>query len=100
MVAIKDMEMPTCCVTYTSENDNYTACPFYKICEQRETIKTNYKPTDCPLVEIEERKVGKWVKKYQYGNDYCSECNYENCGYGYPKFCPNCGAEMVGVENE
>lgn len=54
---------------------------------------------DCPLVDIEERKVGKWVKKYQYGNEYCSECNYENCGYGYPKFCPNCGAEMVGAEN-
>jgi hypothetical protein len=53
MVAIKDMEMPKNCVTYTSKNDNYTACPFYKICEQRETIKTNYKPTDCPLVEIE-----------------------------------------------
>ena len=54
MVAIKNIEeMPSCCVTYTSENDNYTACPFYKICEQRETIKTNYKPSGCPLVEIE-----------------------------------------------
>lgn len=44
------------------------------------------------------RKVGKWVKKSQYGNDYCSECNYEHCGYGYPKYCPNCGAEMRGAD--
>lgn len=51
------------------------------------------------LKRLEERKVGKWIKKYQYGNDYCSECNYENCGYGYPKFCPNCGAEMKGESN-
>lgn len=52
MVAIKDREMPRCCVTYDSDNDNYIGCPFYKICECRETIKTNFKPTNCPLVEI------------------------------------------------
>ena len=58
MIAIKDMkEMPKSCVTYDSESDNYTGCPFYKICKQRETIKTNYKPTDCPLVEIDETKL-------------------------------------------
>ena len=53
MIAFKDMEeIPSCCVAYDSGNDNYTSCPFYKICKQRETIKTNYKPDDCPLVEI------------------------------------------------
>ena len=63
MVAI-DIGMPSCCVTYTSENDNYVACPFYKICKQRETIETNYKPTDCPLVEIGICKDCKhWDKK-------------------------------------
>lgn len=119
MVGI-DMEMPSCCVTYTSENDNYTACPFYKICEQRETIKTNYKPSDCPLVEIEERKVGKWIKynttekidmfgdRVKVSSYKCSECGriisdisedgFTNKLQDYP-YC-HCGAKMRGVENE
>lgn len=111
MVAIKDMEMPKACVTYTSENDNYTSCPFYKICEQRETIKTNYKPTDCPLVEIEERKVGYWRPVYQGDEiiDYrCSNCDFGSTfgkgTYGM-NYCNNCGSynqsiiEKQGSEN-
>ena len=28
MIALKDIEeMPSCCVTYTAENDNYVGCP-------------------------------------------------------------------------
>lgn len=103
MVGI-NMEMPSCCVTYTSENDNYTACPFYKICEQRETIKTNYKPTDCPLVEIEERKVGKWIKEegvlgwdgYSYQCSVCGRSIHLDTEVedldDYP-YC-HCGAQM------
>ena len=112
MVAIKDMEeMPKSCVTYNSENDNYTGCPFYKICEQRETIKTNYKPTDCPLVEIEERKVGKWIVKDNGNGGIYVECPF--CGalapctefadrivWKYPNFCYDCGNELRGAENE
>ena len=52
MIVIKDRKMPSCCVAYNSDNDYYIGCPFYKICEQRETIKVNFKPIDCPLVEI------------------------------------------------
>ena len=108
MIAIKNMaEMPKSCVTYNSENDNYTGCPFYKICKQRETIKTNYKPTDCPLVEVEESKVGKWIRK-PIRNDkggcigaemICSYCNKDNRHDEYMDYCPNCGSEMVGAEN-
>jgi hypothetical protein len=43
-------------------------------------------------------KTGHWVKKSQYGNDYCSECDYELLMCGKPKFCPNCGADMRGTE--
>ena len=59
--------------------------------------------TNSRLIQIIERhkmqqsrKVGKWVKKSQYGNDYCSECNYEYGGYDKLKYCPNCGADMRG----
>ena len=39
-------------------------------------------------------KTGHWVKKSQYGNDYCSECGYELLMYGKTEYCPNCGAKM------
>lgn len=55
MVAIKDMEeMPKAC-TSTQEilGDIVVAdCPLYNVCKHRDTIRTNYKPSDCPLVEI------------------------------------------------
>jgi len=102
MVAI-NMEMPTCCVTYTSENDNYTACPFYKICTQRETIKTNYKPSDCPLIDIEERKVGKWKESPSPSGSGLIGYKCSNCGKFYPlieglNYCPNCGCHMTKEE--
>lgn len=46
----------------------------------------------------QEPKTGHWVKKSQYGNDYCSECDYELLMCGKPKFCPNCGAKMESEE--
>lgn len=42
----------------------------------------------------QEPKTGHWVKKSQYGNDYCSECDYELLMRGKPKYCPNCGTKM------
>ena len=47
-----------------------------------------------------EPKTGHWVKKSQYGNDYCSECGYELLMYGKPKFCPDCGVKMESEEKE
>lgn len=93
MIAIKDVGMPKNCAECMVRQN----C---KVSDEWDEFDWYYggRLDGCPLVEIDERKVGKWVKKYQYGNDYCSECNYENCGYGYPKFCPNCGAKMGGVQ--
>ena len=55
MIAIKDMEeMPNAC-TSTQEilGDIAVAdCPLYNVCKHRDTIRVNYKPSDCPLVEI------------------------------------------------
>ena len=54
MVAIKGMEMPNAC-TSTQEtlgDIEVSNCPLYNVCKHRDTIRTNYKPADCPLVEI------------------------------------------------
>lgn len=65
MVAIKDMEMPKAC-TSTKEtlgDIEVVDCPLYNVCKHRDTIRTNYKPSDCPLVEI----------------ITCKDCNQVNC---------------------
>lgn len=52
-------------------------------------------------IEKPELKTGKWIR---LTNDLaqCSECedyidNAISCGYNY---CPNCGADMRGVQDE
>lgn len=57
---------------------------------------------------VEERKAGKWIRK-PIRNDkggcigaemICSCCNKDNRHDEYMDYCPNCGAEMVGAEND
>lgn len=46
-----------------------------------------------------ERK-GKWINKPNvYGVAYCSECDFE-LHINDTNFCPNCGADMRGEEDE
>ena len=68
----------------------------------------------CPLVEIEERKVGKWIiDDEEHGriwHCHCSNCKKDPQDYiggsenwwlvRLPDYCPCCGAEMRGAENE
>lgn len=56
-------------------------------------IMTDEQPT------IEERKMGKWERKlYQTPWPICSECGIY--GANESNYCPNCGADMRGEENE
>lgn len=107
MVANKDMEMPKNCSECSFKASDYVcglldcafSCNHFK--------ERNY---NCPLVEIEERKVGEWCKQNDDYFDWyeCSECGYGSEGemqYSSEydvrtKYCPNCGAEMRGNENE
>ena len=73
------------------------------ICEVIMTI--NKAPT------IEERPKGKWLQHNSIEEDlniwhcsnckmeYCSECGGRPLEYNY-YFCPNCGADMRGNEND
>lgn len=45
---------------------------------------------------IEDRKTGKWIDGYK--RQTCSVCKQR--GYRSWSFCPNCGADMRGEENE
>ena len=54
-----------------------------------------------------EPKRGKWIKTARWGRVYyCNQCrNYldfdgVNAGRGSTNFCPNCGADMRGEQDE
>ena len=105
MVAIKDMEMPSCC----------GLCERYlRTCEHDFKNAQIKRHPNCPLVEIEERKVGYWINDAIQGEIegqivkafICSECGaisvFRTTGGKIVNgdLCPNCGAEMRGSENE
>ena len=60
------------------------------------------------LKEQQERKKGKWVRKFSRPNVYLDLCWYctaceERVADSWANtfnFCPNCGAEMRGVTND
>ncbi len=53
-------------------------------------------PKECPLVEVVERKKGKWVKQNPFvDTEECSLCKYNIYSEELETpFCPWCGAEM------
>lgn len=66
-------------------------CIHKSVCYRTDSVSSSY-ADKCG--EFKSEKIGHWVKKSQYGNDYCSECGYELLMRGNPKYCPNCGARM------
>ena len=109
MVAIKGLEIPSCCAKCDFKEDY---C-FYCNKLQKGIPQSNFfdsRLPDCPLVEIEERKVGKWIYDKTSQNWRYSECNETPKTLGYVgtsafmkehfEFCNHCGAEMKGTEDE
>lgn len=96
MVVIKDMEMPKSC--YECDLHNYHNCDLTN--DGIEKYLDDVKHPNCPLVEIEEREVGKW--EYDAYKDksggHCNQCGHF-LRYGEKtNFCPDCGADMRGSE--
>lgn len=112
MVAIKDMEMPNYCFEcfFYDEFDGF--CRILSASKWEEYIQEiNHSDYDwkyekradiCPLIEIEERKQGKWVFTKTIFDKYgctaeCPSCHkkwktYDEIRFEKEnKFCPNCG---------
>lgn len=87
MVALKVVDSMGYCERANEQIPNYD---FFS--------ETNEKPDFCPLVEVEERKVGKW--KYDRGSYICPFCEHEITGKEDDlNYCCKCGAEMKGESN-
>ena len=105
MIAIKDFDMPSCCTKCIVRYE----C---KVADEWDNFvwNGNERCEGCPLVEIEERKVGKWIiDDEEHGriwHCHCPNCKKDPQDYiggtenwwliKLPNFCPNCGAEMRG----
>ena len=68
---------------------------------EKHTIATVIRTIDAmPTANVVEVKHGEWIK-FDEGDCYCSNCGFalEDWVQGiFYKFCPNCGADMRGVE--
>lgn len=105
MIGIKDMAMPSCCaecnLTGSFNWEHYCDITLDFI-----DLDSDTRPDNCPLVKIEERKVGKWIdywgdKTEPDGETWWSGCKCSICGIfikSHYNYCPNCGAEMRGSE--
>ena len=54
-VIFEGVDMQKACCWVDGEHTafaHFEFCKFYNICKQRETIRTNYKPGECPLKEV------------------------------------------------
>ncbi len=114
MVVIKDFGMPSCCGKCKfgqrfNPDEDICRIDGHIIKSTFATITQN-RDEKCPLIGIEERKPGKWIKEEDTlgwdGHSYqCSVCGrsihldteVEDLE-DYP-YC-HCGAEMRGTENE
>lgn len=101
MVAIKDFGMPSCCAECNLEfvHDDILGCCVYQGFDDENKDRYDKRLPNCPLVDIKERKVGKWI------NGHCSICGCDVPAYIIDwkwkedmkaDYCPKCGSEMEG----
>lgn len=114
MVAIKDFGIPSCCGKCKfgqrfNPDEDICRIDGHIIKSTFATITQN-RDEKCPLIGIEERKVGKWIIKDNGSGGKYVECPF--CGalapctefadrtvWKYSKFCYDCGNELRGAEN-
>jgi len=104
MVAIKETSMPKYCndCDFVIDSMGYCERANEQIPNYDFFSETNERPNFCPLVEIEERKHGKWEHDKLFGECayVCSFCHtiWTSSEIENMHYCPTCGAEMINTE--
>ena len=96
MVAIKEMEMPKSCTECEITYENKQRCDICGITYSNVTyeVRNNLKASDCPLVEVDDRKIKKLEKIEEIVN-----CELIAGRHNY-KSCYNAFYEIVDVIQE
>ena len=106
-ILIKGMEMPKECYDCPVYNSEFCCCNItdtepWQGHEDDDPVPI---PDDCPLIEVQEQKHGKWIEQDGYDGDTYYDCSV--CGISWSfldggtpeengtKYCPNCGAQMT-----
>lgn len=93
MVVIKDFGMPSCC--YECDLHNYHNCDLTND-DIEKYLDDGSRHPNCPLVEIEERKHGKWEHDKLFGECayVCSFCHtiWKSSEIQNMHYCPTCSA--------
>ena len=55
---------------------------------------------NAPAADVVERKNGKWEDRGHNNIYQCSVCGGLWMGIGGYRFCPNCGAQMIGGDDD
>lgn len=59
---------------------------------------------DCPSADVRENIHGDWIKTIGESGVLsalrCNKCGFEDDSYSHFNFCPNCGADMRGEQND
>lgn len=89
-VIFEGVKMPTACCFVDGEHSefDFEYCRFYNICKQRETVKTNYKPSDCPVKALERELTTK--------NTFAFDCISR--GQALNEFCIYNSDDSIGVD--
>lgn len=103
-VYIPNMDKPkTAFECSTKINPEERMCIYTgKVFEETLSLLLDHPCDDCPLIEIDEPKVGKWIDHKEIIHTdpeiwgYSQECSL--CGFTLGakeyNYCPNCGAKM------
>lgn len=65
------------------------------------TVEELSKAFDLAIKALEERPHGRWIREEDRVHSKCSLCGFKYADYGILfDYCPNCGADMRGNDND
>jgi ribosomal protein L37AE/L43A len=99
MVDIDGVWIPECYILDSGEK-------FWGGMKSKDDFKTKYNDLEVEVVDVEPQRMrGRWneLKPQAAGYWQCSACGFPSEAFASAqlyKFCPNCGADMRGGQND
>lgn len=80
-------------------------CKYEKTCGFDKQVEMATKNMNTIIDAFTERPKGEWIEEDKINHKYhiyhiCSECGLGRFNWGEDNYCPNCGADMRGADDE